>query len=236
MNKYISVISLLIVLICCPDSTIAQQTVFNVPNADVTPKGRLFLQQESQFRAWNPDAFWWGTGYAAVGVGHNTEITGTLFNVTAPSSNNIVLGTGFKSAIPIPKLKDKYPKREYKFTVGSEVLTSLEGQGVGNWTYAHLSGRVPVSNTRLTAGVSAGTEHIFGRDTVCFIAAVEQPVTKKLSIVADWFSGDEHFAGFFIPGFSYALPKDSIVLVGYQIPNDSSNGPSGFVVEFAKTF
>lgn len=211
----------------------AQQTVFNVPSADVTPQGRVFLQQESQFGPWAP-AFWQGTHYAATGIGHNTELTMTLFNVSAPASNNITLGTGFKSAIPIPKLKELYPQREYKFTVGSEVLSSLQGQGVGNWTYAHLSGRLPVTKTRLTGGLSYGTRQAFGVDHVCFITAIEQPITKKVTLLADWYSGQEHFSGFLITGFSYALPKDKTLYVGFQVPNSSKNGNSGFVVEFAK--
>lgn len=214
----------------------ATQTVFNVPSADVTPKGKIYLLQESQFRAWNPDAFWVGTEYADYGVGHNTEVGVILFNVGAPTTGNIALSTGFKSAMPIAKLKDKYPAREYKFTVGSSVLTSLEGQGVGSWTYAHLSGRLPVTKTRLTAGLSYGTKQVFGTDNLSFIAAVEQPVTKKLNIIADWYSGTEHFAGFLISGFSYALPKDKTIYVGYQIPNTSQNGSSGFVVQMSKIF
>lgn len=223
-------------LACCTNKVYAQQTVFNVPNADATEKGHIFLQQESQFRAWNPDAFWLGTHYGAYGIGHNTELDVTLFNVSAPASNNVVLGTGFKSAIPIPKLKDKYPDREYKVTVGTEVLTSLQGQGVGNWTYGTLSGRVPKVNTRLTAGISAGTKDIFGTDTVCFIGAVEQPITEKLGIIADWYSGNEHWSGYLISGVSYKLPKNTAIYAGYQIPNSSKVGPSGFVLEVSKIY
>ncbi len=212
----------------------AQQTVFNVPSADVTPEGKIFLQSESQFVPWNPNASWLGTEYFAAGIGHNTELTVTLFNVSAPASNAISLGTGFKSAIPIPKLKEKYPKREYKFTIGSEVLTSLEGQGVGNWTYAHLSGKLPITNTRITSGISYGTKQVFGIENVSFIGAIEQPVTKKLTLITDWYSGQEHFAGFLITGFSYAMPKNSTVFFGYQIPNSSKVGNSGFVFEIAK--
>lgn len=214
----------------------AQQTVFNVPSADVTEKGHLFVQQEAQFKGWGDDAFFTGTSYTSYGIGHNTDLDVTLFNVSAPSSHNISLGVGFKSAIPIPGLKEKFPEREIKFTVGSEVLTSLEGKGVGNWTYAHLSGRLPKINTRLTAGLSYGTKQVFGTDSLSFIAAVEQPVTKKLTIISDWYSGSEHFAGFLITGFSYAFPKSRTLYVGYQVPNTPKNGPSGFVIEFSKIF
>lgn len=211
----------------------SQQTVFNVPSADVTPKGAIFLQHESQFNPWTP-AYWLATHYSAYGVGHNTELDVTLFNVDVPPKNNIALGTGFKSVIPIFYLKDKFPKSEIKFTVGSEVLTSLQGNGVGNWTYVHLSGRLPVTRTRITSGISAGTKQIFGRNTVCYIGAIEQPLTEKLQIIADWYSGAENYAGFLIAGFSYKLPKNTAIYVGYQIPNTSNNGNHGFVVEISK--
>lgn len=214
----------------------SQQTIFNVPSADVTPKDHIFLQQEAQFRGWGQDAFFNGTSYAAVGVGHNTEITTTLFNVGAPDTSNMTIGAGFKSAIPIPGLKEKFPEREFKFTIGSEILFGLEGNGIGNWTYAHLSGRVPKLNTRLTAGVSYGTRQVFGINNVSFIGGIEQPVTKKFTVICDWYSGSEHFSGFLIPGFSYAFPKNVTLYAGYQIPNTPRNGVSGFVVELAKIF
>ncbi|MEI7474968.1 MAG: hypothetical protein WCK67_09345 [bacterium] len=210
----------------------AQQTIFNVPSADVTPKGEIFLEPEFQFRPWSPGRFMLNTDYVAIGVGHNTELDATLFNVSSPSSGNIVLGTGFKSAIPF--LNKKSPKREFKLIVGTEVLSSLQGNGVGNWSYSALSARTPKTNTRLTAGISYGTKDIFGVDTLAFIAGVEQPLTKRLSVQADWYSGTEHFAGFLIPGIAYALPKKTTLYLGYQIPNSPRNGVSGFVIELAK--
>lgn len=211
---------------------LAQQTIFNVPSAEVTPKGRVFIQPEFQFRPWNPGKFMLNTDYFAVGIGHNTELDMTLFNVQSPASNNITLGTGFKSVIPI--FNKKLTKRELKVIIGTEVLASLQGNGSGNWSYAALSGRTPKTSTRLTAGVSVGTKDIFGVDTVAFIGGIEQPLTKNFGLQADWYSGKEHFAGFFIPGFYYVLPKDFTLYAGYQIPNSSQNGVSGFVIQLAK--
>lgn len=235
MFKKAIIVSIITLYFSCLQAN-AQQTVFNVPSADVTEKGHVFLQEEGQFRGWNPDAFFQSTSYSALGVGHNTELDATLFNVASPASQNISLGLGFKSAIPIPGLKEKFPKREFKFTIGSEMLLGLEGNGVGNWTYGHLSGRVPKLNTRLTAGVSYGGRQVFGQDTFAFIGAVEQPVTKKLTLLADWYSGAEHFAGFLIVGGSYAFQKNVTLYAGYQLPNTPHNGASGFVVELAKIF
>lgn len=234
--KYTKLILIFVFYYLSFTSASAMQTIFNVPSADVTPKEHVFLQQEAQFNGSNPGAFFLGTTYSALGIGHNTEIDATLFNVGAPATQNMTVGVGFKSAIPIPGLKEKFPEREFKFTVGSEMLFGLEGNGVGNWSYAHLSGRVPKLNTRLTAGMSYGTRQVFGQETTAFIAGVEQPITKKLTAIGDWYSGSEHWAGYLITGFSYALPKSTTLYMGYQIPNSPQVGNNGFVIELAKIF
>lgn len=233
LNK---IIILLFVYCFASSNVFAMQTIFNVPSADVTEKGHVFVQQETQTTPWKTNNAFWGTSYTAVGIGHNTEIDSTLYNVGSPATQNMTIGAGFKSAIPIPYLKEKFPEREFKLTVGSQILFGLEGNGIGNWTYAHLSGRVPKLNTRLTAGLSYGTKQVFGQDTTAFIAGVEQPVTKKLNLIADWYSGSEHFAGFLITGFSYALPKSTTLYAGYQFPNSPQVGANGFVIELAKIF
>ena len=214
----------------------ATQTIFNVPSADVTPKEHLFFLQEVQTTPWNTDTTFIGTTYSAVGIGHNTELDATLFNVASPASQNMTIGVGFKSAMPIPGLKEKFPEREIKLTVGSNILLGLDGNGVGNWTYAHLSGRVPKLNTRLTAGISYGTRQVFGQETTAFIAGVEQPITKKFNIIGDWYSGSEHWAGYLIVGGSYALPKNTTLYAGYQIPNSPNVGTGGFVIELGRIF
>lgn len=226
-------IMLFVLLLLCTGAlpALAQQTIFNVPSADVTPQGQVFLQHESQFRLWRPGRFWLGTHYAAVGIGHHTELDATLFNISAPASNNSALGLGFKSAIPV--LQSALPKQDVRITVGSMVPISFEDQGVGNWSYLHLSGRIPKLKTRLTAGVSVGTRQIFGRNTVGFIAGYEQPVTQRLSLLGDWYSGT-HGSGFFIPGISYAFPKAISAYLGFQIPNNTRCGQSGLVFELSK--
>lgn len=211
----------------------AQQTIFNAPSAEVMPKGESFLQYESQFRTWEPGQFINSTEYFTHGIGHNAELAATLFNVNAPASGNITLAVGFKKVFPL--LEQKFPRREFKFTVGQMLPISLQGQGVGNWSYTHLSARVPKLNTRLTAGVSTGTRQIFGRTTVHFIGSYEQPVTKRLTLQGDWYSGT-HDLGFFITGFGYKLPKNMILYGGYQIPNNARCGRQGFVFEVSKHF
>lgn len=213
------------------------QTIFNVPSADVTPEKRFFIQEEAQTAPWDADYAYIGTTYTAYGVGHDTELEATLYNVSSPDIQDISVGIGFKSSVPLPIFKEKCPKREIKLTVGSDVLIGLEGNGVGNWTYAHLSGRLPKLNTRLTAGISYGTKQVFGIDNATtFMAGVEQPINKKLTLMGDWFSGSEHWAGFLMVGFSYNLKKDTTMSFGYQIPNSPNAGSGGFVIQLGRTF
>lgn len=211
----------------------AQQTIFDVPSPEITPKNKLFLQHESQFRTWKPGRFLSNTEYSAYGIGHNTELDMTLFNVNAPVSDNITLGLGFKSSIPI--LKRTLPNQELKVTVGQLVPISLQGGGVGSWSYGTFSGRIPKLKTRLSGGVSVGTKQIFGRNAVSFIGTYEQPITKRFVLQGDWYSGTNNLA-LFIPGFSYAFPKDITLYGGYQIPNNARSGRQGFVFELAKFF
>ncbi len=203
----------------------AQQTIFNVPSADVTEKGKLFLQHETQFS----NRFFVNTEYAALGIGKNTEIDITLGGVGTNNIANELLGVGFKSFIPLNK------KYETKLTYGTLIQTSLRGNGVGNWTYSHLNARLPKLKTRLTAGVNVLTTTFAGSDVFGFIGGIEQPITKRFGLQMDWFSG-KHSNGFLIPGIYYVLPKNVTLWAGYQIHNNKTNGDNGFVIELAKVF
>jgi len=203
----------------------AQQTIFNVPSADVTEKGMIFLQHESQFSG----DFGLFTNYGAYGVGKNTEIDLTLFGVGTKKVRNEVLGIGFKTSLPI------HERSETKLTFGNILPISLIDNGVGGYSYSHISTRLRKIKTRITSGVFIGTTILFGRDVVCFIGAIEQPITKKFGLVMDWHSG-KHSNGFLIPGFYYNFPKNTTLWAGYQIPNNKANGDNGFVIELSKIF
>ena len=213
------------VLILNQNTLYAQQTLFNVPSADVTEKGMIFVQHESQFSG-NFGLF---TNYGAYGIGKNTELDLTLFGVGTKKVRNEVLGIGFKTALPL------HEKSETKLTFGSLIPVSLRGHGVGGYAYSHLSTRLPKIKTRITSGVFVGTTTVFGRDFISFIGGIEQPITKNLGLQVDWYSG-KHSNGFLIPGFYYNLPKNTTLWVGYQIPNNKAIIDNGFVIELSRIF
>lgn len=225
-NKIITtIIFIIIVIFLSSNNAHAQQTLFNVPSADVTEKGMIFIQQEGQFS----DKFGLFTSYGAYGIGRNTEIDLTLFGVGTKKVRNEVLGLGFKTFIPL------HEKSETKLTFGTLLPVSLRGNGVGGYAYSHLSTRLQKLKTRFTAGGFVGTTTVFGRDFISFIGAVEQPINKKFGLQVEWYSG-KHSNGFLIPGFYYNFPRNATLWVGYQIPNNRANGEKGFVIELSKIF
>ena len=203
----------------------AQQTIFNVPSADLTEKGMIFFQHQSSFS----NKFAGFDNNFVLGVGKNSELDITLFDVGTNNIQNEVLALGFKSVIPLIE------RNQTKITFGHLIPISLRGKGVGGYTYSHLSTVLPKINTRLTSGIAIGTTTLFDRDFICYIAGIEQPITKKFSFVMDWYSG-KHSNGFLIPGFYYSFTPKTILSFGYRIRNKVQNGPNGFIVELSKFF
>ena len=53
------------------------------------------------------------------------------------------------------------------------------------------------------------------------IVGYEQPLSKKISLLVDWFSGDNRF-GYVSPGLSFVTSKKSALTTGYTIANHGS--------------
>lgn len=70
-------------------------------------------------------------------------------------------GRRFKWVIPV--FEERLRAWELRLTVGQVSLFSLERAAIGGWGHAHASARIPRLRTHLTAGVSYGSELLFGR-------------------------------------------------------------------------
>jgi hypothetical protein len=216
----------------------AQQTVFNVPSADVTDKQSFFYQHQSGPRFWLPGRSWTMTNNLGYGIGHHTELDATLIGLDAYKGRtgwdrDTALGLGFKTAWPI--LPKKLEAQELKVVVGELIPVEFSGRSVGSWSYSEVSGRVPKLNTRLTAGVNYGTKQIFGTPQFSYMLAYEQPLNRHWMLQGDWFSGT-HAQSCFIPGIVYSFKSGTMLSFGYQIPNPGSISRSAFVFELTTFF
>jgi hypothetical protein len=111
---------------------------------------------------------------------------------------------------------------------------SKQGRGVGYYGYTHLSGRLPKVNTRLTAGVTVGSDQIFERDIVAFSGGIEHPLTPELNAVLEYYSGTHAFAGGVLGLVYHNHRNDWVIVVGYRVPNNEASGNHGVIVELGK--
>jgi hypothetical protein len=107
------------------------------------------------------------------------------------------------------------------------------GQGVGTWTYSHLSARLPGLETRLTAGGGYASRQVLDKDAWTFLGGIEQPLPHHLVLVMEWFSG-RHNSSNLIPGILYHS-KNWIFVAGYKFPNDPRER-RGLVLEVGRFF
>jgi hypothetical protein len=215
-------------------ATYSQSLIVGVPNAEVMPQGRTLLAHESQLNTWQfGEAKWTSFNFACYGIGFNTELCMTLFNVSRPASGNLTLAAGFKSAFPI--LHETLHDVELMLTFGQMLPVSLDGQGVGTWTFGTASFRLPFLKTRLTAGPSYGTRQIFGRDLLCVMLGFEQPITEQVSLIGDWYSGTHDIAAL-IAAIQYDPNPHLTIIAGYKIPNNAVSGFHAAMLEVTVEF
>lgn len=205
----------------------AQSVIVSAPNTDTTPVHTTMIAHESQVNAWSQDKVYWNSfTFATHGLAENVELAATLYGVSRPGSGNVALALGYKHRIPLATVGGFEPA----VAVGQMVPLSLSGRGVGSWTYAVTSLRLPVTRTRFTAGVSYGTEQIFGYRTLHGLFGVEQPLTERVSLIADWFSGRHDLAAL-VTGLQWNASHGLVVIVGYKFPNVKRAGPPSALCE-----
>lgn len=219
----------------------AQSLIVGIPSADVAEKHHLEITHESQWNFWEDGMKWNSFNFACYGIGHHTELTAALNNLNNDGSTNLALGLGAKKVFPI--LKNFTSLQEIKLTAGSNFLYSVNKKEPGIWLYSHASFRLPNVHTRFTIGGSYGTYQAFGfrrflvngeqqsepRDPFALMLGFEQPLTKHISLIGDWFSGTHDLAAF-IPAMQIDIKKH-VLIFGYKFPNPNT-GSHAFILEF----
>jgi hypothetical protein len=211
----------------------AQSTIFNIPTTDtVSAKG---LYAEFDFLAQAPD-----TGYSrtylynprlVVGARHDLE-----FGVNFPVYTVRTGGASSTDGYIQPNAKWRFYRSDggIALAVGGLVnapLNERDAQDGWGLIYGLVSKKIEAGNCgpRFHAGaykiVSANQDPkngpvSFAGPRAGAILGYEQPVYKRISIVADWYSG-RNSIGYLTPGVSLTLPGAGLLNAGYSIGNDS---------------
>jgi hypothetical protein len=200
----------------------AQSTIFNIPTTDTVAPKKGYFEFDYLAQLPKPDAgqFQIFMPRLVVGVAPNVEV-GVNFANTKISD-----GGGTFSQIQ-PNIKAKFYNNDdagVAAAAGVIFYTGLnhrDDQDSFSLFYAEVSKKVKTGNygPRVHGGIYGSAS--YGDDEqVGAILGYEQPLSGKVSFVADWFSG-KNFWGYFTPGISVVLPRNGLLNIGYALGNDS---------------
>jgi hypothetical protein len=232
---------------------LAQSTIFNIPTTDTVSAGKVYAEFDflPQIPAPDDSRTYLYNPRVVFGAPHNIEI-----GVNFPIYNTRASGDSSSNAYIQPNAKWKLFEREkagVAIAAGGILnmpLNNRDSQDAWGLIYGLISKKIKSSDygPRFHGGVFGAVSAKqndpkisgFTGARAGAILGYEQPVQKKISIVADWFSG-KNSIGYFTPGISVTLPKNGLLNAGYSIGNDSwenSNATKNryFFVYYGVTF
>jgi len=213
-------------------SASAQSTIFNVPSTDTVEKGKYYFEFDFLPQAPRPDA---GGGIVIynprfiVGLPNDVEVgvNFPIFHISDTNPSNF--------AYVQPDVKWKFAKNDDKGlaaavgVVGNIPMNNTDGQLSWAYVYGNFSKKVKSGDygPRFTIGPYGVIAKQDDPVKVGFVGTrggvllgYEQPLSKTISFVADWFSG-KNTIGYFTPGISITLPHNGLFNAGYSFGNDS---------------
>ena len=237
IRQLIRRIVLLIVALCAPaNHGNAQQTVFNVPTTDVLDKGKVYFELDLSAKpndSTSLDKFSSFVPRLVVGTGHGVEVglnvTGNI--QTGPDSTTLVPSIKWKlydggdngwaivagNNLFIPVRNRTYDAGTYSYSMAQKTFNQSTRVGFGGYFFS--------SNV-----VAANANRGGGQFTL------EQPLNKKITIAADWFTG-RHSAGCLTPGVIFKAGSNITGYASYSIGNhNASRGNHFFLLEFGYNF
>jgi hypothetical protein len=226
----------LALLVCIiPFAVSAQSSVFNTPSTDTQPEKTLYLEGDfyAHFDSFREGGFHAYSPVIVYGIRKNLEIGVNLLYVRTE---------GEATAELQPNIKWKFYENNESGVAASTgaiafiPLNKATGTQPSAMFYANISKTFKSANEmRLTGGVYtvAGTEHDFGSKNG-FTVGLEQPITSKFTILADWSSGNNRF-GYSTVGASYQVTQKQIFGVGYSFGN-VGRGNNYFTAFYGLTF
>ena len=232
------ILSALVLLSLCgaSEAARAQQTIFNVPSTDVLDRGKVYAELDAAFKPNDSEALGRFSSFVprvVVGAGGRVEVG---LNVTG----NVQPGPDATTLVPVIKYKF-YDGKDNGFAIvgGDHLFAPVRNRAynAGNYVYLEFSKTFKQSGTRLTAGGYDFTRSVVANaNRAGGQFGFEQPVGKKVTLAADYFTG-KHAAGYFTPGAVFRVGPKLTGYAGYSIGNQNpSRGNHFFLLELGYNF
>ena len=212
-----------------------QQTIFNVPTADVLDKGKVYVEIDAAFKLDREDFYGRFSSFVprvVAGAGGNVEVG---VNVTG----NVQPGADSTAIVPTVKWKFyENEKSEIALFAGTNFYIPVRNRAYKFGTYSYAAVAKTINKTRLTAGGFVASRNVFAPKAVRGGGqfGIEQTLNNKVTIAADWFTG-RHANGYFTPGVIYKPHPRVTTYWSYSIGNaDAPKGNHYFLFELGYNF
>ena len=208
---------------------LAQETVFNVPSADVLDKGKVY--GEFDLASFPSSSSFGFTPRIVAGVGHHVEIGANFLGASEPATGAYILS---------PTVKWKFydgGNNGWALFAGENLFIPVRKRtyNLGGYSYLAVAKQLN-GKTRVSAGAYDFSANVVDRaQRAGGQFSIERKLTENVVLAADWFTG-KHSAGYFTPGFSWTVRK-FVAYAAYQIGNSRVNeGNHGPLIEFGYNF
>lgn len=205
----------------------AQQTIVNVPSADVLEKGKVYVEFDASYKFGKKSTnsvneFSSFVPRVVVGIGNKIEVGVNVLGNIQP---------GADATIIVPTIKAKvYDKESWSIVTGANIYLPVRNRvyNIGSYTYVQAS-KTLKSNTRLTFGGYHASKNVFASQAQRAGGqfGIEQSINSKFSIGADWITG-KHAAGYFTPVLTFKPHPKVAIYQGYSIGNGDLNRGNHF--------
>jgi hypothetical protein len=197
----------------------AQSSIFNVPSTDVMPPHTLYVEADyiAHPASYEDGGFHYFGPSIIYGVRKNFEI----------GLNAYATRSGEPGAAELqPNVKWQFYNNETRGIAAAAggmlfvPLTRRPGTNVKAMLYATISKQVKKDfGPRITTGAySFAGRMADGETRGGMLLGFEQPINRRLSFVADWYSGHNSY-GYAAAGFGITLPNKNALYLGYSFGN-----------------
>ena len=210
--------------------TRAQETVFDIPSADILDKGKVYGELDGTERPVNAVATF--TPRVVVGLGANIEAGVNFDGISSATPFEFILS---------PTLKWRLWKNEnsgWSFFVGDNLFfpATHRSYDAGNYAYAFFS-KTWKHGTRLSLGGYDFTRHVVAEaNRAGGQFTVEQPLNSRVALAVEWYTGN-HASGYVNPGAIFKVTSKLTLYTAYQIGNAGiTSGNHQFLWELGYNF
>jgi hypothetical protein len=189
-----------------------QETVFDVPSADILNKGKVYGELDGTLRP--VDFLATFTPRVVVGIGHGIEVGVNFDGLSAPGLDELEISPTVKWRLWKAKTSG------WSFFVGDDLFFPVHRRtyDAGNYVYASFAKewkhgtRIGLGAYDFTRNVVADANRAGGQFTF------EQLINKRLTLAAEWYTGNTS-VGYVNSGAIIKLNSKLTLYAAYQIGN-----------------